>query len=265
MAEIHEGDCGNHAGARTIVAKVLRAGYYWPTVQGDCAEYVKKCAKCQEFGPLHHTRLEELHNIISPWPFAIWGMDIIGPFSPGKGQTKFLLVGVDYFTKWIEAEPLASISEKNAQNFVWKSIVCRFGVPHTIIIDNGRQFIDRGLQSFYDDLGIKSITASVEHPQTNGQAEATNKVILNELRKRLGKAKDRWTEELIEVLWAYRCTPQTTTQETPYSLTYGTEAMIPVEVAEPTIRRQMFDLTLNEESLPVNLDLVFFFFLSAKN
>ena len=101
LAEIHEGICGNHAGARTMAAKVLRAGYYWPTIQGDCAEYVKKCAKCQEFGPLHHTR-----------SFAIWGMDIIGPFSPGKGQTKFLLVGVDYFTKWIEAEPLVSISAK---------------------------------------------------------------------------------------------------------------------------------------------------------
>ena len=71
LAEIHEGICGNHVGARTMAAKVLRAGYYWPTIQGDCAEYVKKCAKCQEFGPLHHTRPEELHSIISPWPFAI--------------------------------------------------------------------------------------------------------------------------------------------------------------------------------------------------
>jgi len=238
-----------------MAAKILRVGYYWPTIQGDCAEYVKKYAKCQEFGPLHHTRPEELHNIISSWSFAIWGMDIIGPFSPGKGQTKFLLVGVDYFTKWIEVEPLASISAKNVQNFVWRSIVCQFGILHTIITDNGQQFIDRGLHSFYDDLGIKFVTASVEHPHTNGQAEAANKVILNELKKRLGKEKGRWTEELIEVLWAYRCTPQTTTQETPYSLTYETEAMIQVEVAEPTIRRQMFDLTLNEESLAVNLNL----------
>ena len=119
-------------------------------------------------------------------------MDIISPFASRKGQTNFLLVGVDYFTKWIEVEPLASISAKNVQNFVWKSIVCRFGVPNKIITDNGRQFIDRGLQSFYEDLDIKSITASV---------------ILNELKKRLGKAKGRWTEDLIEVLWAYRCTP----------------------------------------------------------
>jgi len=147
LVEIHEGICGNHAGARTMAAKVLRDGYYWPSVQGDYAEYVKKCAKCQVFDPLHHTRSEELHSIIYPWPFAIWGMDIIGPFSPRKGQTKFFLVGVDYFTKWIEAGPLASILAKNVQNFVWKSIVCRFGVPHIIITDNGRQFIDRGLQS----------------------------------------------------------------------------------------------------------------------
>ena len=95
-------------------------------------------------------------------------MDIISPFVPGKGQTKFLLMGVDYFTKWIEDEPLASISTKNVQNFVWRIIVYRFGAPHTIITNNGRQFIDRGLQSFYDNLGIKSVTASVEHPQTNG-------------------------------------------------------------------------------------------------
>jgi len=100
-------------------------------------------------------------------------MHIIGPFAPGKGQEKFLLVGVDYFTKWIEAEPLASIVAKNVQNIVWQGIVCRFGVSHTIIIDNGRQFIDRGLQYFYEDLGIKSITISVEHPQINGQVKAT--------------------------------------------------------------------------------------------
>jgi len=120
LVEIHEGVCGNHSGVRTMVANVLRANYYWPTVQGDCAEYVKKCTKYQEFDPLHHTRPEELHNIISPWPFAIWGMDIIGPFALRKGQTKFLLVGVGYFTKWIEVEPLLSISPKNVQNFVWR-------------------------------------------------------------------------------------------------------------------------------------------------
>jgi len=95
-------------------------------------------------------------------------MDIFDPFSPGKGQTKFPLVGVDCFTKWIKVEPLASISVKNIQNFVWRNIVCQFEVPYTIITDNDRQFIDRGLQSLYEDFGIKSVTSSVEQPQTNG-------------------------------------------------------------------------------------------------
>jgi len=123
----------------------FRVGYYWSTVQGDCVEYVKKCANCQKFGPLHHLKLEALHNMIFPWSFAIWGMDIIFPFAPGKGQTKFLLVGIDYFTKWIKVEPLTSILAKNVLNSVWQSIVCQFDVPHTIITDNGQQFIDRGL------------------------------------------------------------------------------------------------------------------------
>jgi len=105
-------------------------------------------------------------------------------------------------------------------------------------------------------LGIRSITSSVEHPQTNGQAEAANKVILNELKKRLGTAKGRWTEELLEALWAYRCTPQSSTKETPFSLTYGSDAMLPLELGEPSLRREMFDLKLNSESLMASLDLV---------
>jgi len=134
-------------------------------------------------------------------------MDIIGPFALGKRQCKFLLVGIDYFTKWIEAEPLIAITAQNIQNFIWNNIVCRFGLPQIIIIDNDRKFTDKGLAQFYEKLHIKHIATLVEHPQTNGQGEAANKAILNELKKRLSPAKGNWTEELLEVLWAYRCTP----------------------------------------------------------
>jgi len=179
MTELHEGICGTHSRARTMAAKVLRVGYYWPTVQGDCTKFVRKCLKCQEYDTLSHQKPENLHYILSPWPFVQWGMDIIGPFALCKGQCKFLLVGIDYFTKWIEVEPLTAITARNIQNFVWKNIVCRFGLPQVIITDNGQQFTDRGLTEFYDKLNIKHITSSVEHPQTNSQAEAVNKVILN--------------------------------------------------------------------------------------
>jgi len=166
-------------------------------------------------------------------------MDILGPFSPGKGQVKFLIVAVDYFTKWIEAKPLTTITAQQVQQFVWKDIVCRYGVPHTIITDNGQQFIDKELSKFYTGLDIKHITSSVEHPQTNGQAKAANKVILMELRKRLDNAKGRWPEELVEVLWAYRCTPQSATNESLFSLVYGANAMIPVEIGEPSLRCEL--------------------------
>ena len=105
-----------------------------------------------------------------------------------------MLVAIDYFTKWIKAEPLASITARQVQSFVWKDIVCRFGIPHTIIMDNGRQFMDRKLAEFYESLGIRNKTSFMEHAQTNGQAESANKVILNELKKRLGSAKGKWVE-----------------------------------------------------------------------
>nr|KYP36467.1 Pol polyprotein [Cajanus cajan] len=183
-------------------------------------------------------------------------MDFLGPFPKAKGQCKFLLVGVDYFTKWIEAEPLATITANNVQKFLWKNIITRFGIPYAIITDNGLQFTDQKLNKFMTDLGIRHRFTSVEHPQSNGQAEAANKVILSELKKRLGDAKGAWAEELLEVLWAYRCTPQSTTKETPFRLTYGTNAMIPVEVGEPSFRRQYFNEDSNEASLRAEIDMV---------
>jgi len=117
MKELHEGVCETHYGAQTMAAKVLRTEYYWSTVHGDCTEFVRKCIKCQEYGTLSHQNPENLHYILSPWSFVKWGMDIIGPFALGKGQCKFLLVGIDSFTKWIEFEPLRAITAQNVQKF----------------------------------------------------------------------------------------------------------------------------------------------------
>ncbi|XP_020229423.1 uncharacterized protein LOC109810380 [Cajanus cajan] len=189
MREIHEAICGSHSRARTLAAKLLRAGYYWPTLKGDCAEFVKKCVQCQKHGNLIHASATELHSISSPWPFALWGIDILGPFPIAKGQVKFLLVAVDYFTKWIEAELLACISAANVQKFVCKNVVTRFDIPYTIISDNDLQFTEKKFNSFLENLGIRHRFTSVEHPQSNGPAEAANKVILTKLKKRLGSAK----------------------------------------------------------------------------
>ncbi|XP_027933467.1 uncharacterized protein LOC114188974 [Vigna unguiculata] len=178
MNEVHNGICGMHTGRRTMKARILRAGYFWPTMEQDCEAMIRKCKGCQAHGNDVKRAPTELHSLTSPWPFAQWGMDIVRPFPVGRAQKKFILVAVDYFTKWVEAEALANITARQVHSFVWRNIICRFGLPHTIITDNGRQFIDKKLRDFYMQVGIRHVTSSVEHPQTNGQAEAMNKVIV---------------------------------------------------------------------------------------
>ena len=256
LEELHRGICGMHSGARSMAARALRAGYYWPTMKHDARELTKKCPECQKHGPLLLVPPEQLHSITDPWPFATWGMDILGPFPLAKGQVKFLIVAIDYFTKWIEAEPLATITAQQVQKFTWKNVICRHGLPNAIVTDNGRQFIDKGFEEFLQQLGIRHRLSSVEHPQTNGQAEAANKVILNELKKKLSGAKGLWAEEIPSILWGYHCTPQSSTQETPFRMTYGVDAMIPVELGETSWRRQHFDPGHNDDSVRNHLDLV---------
>ena len=148
LEEIHKGICGDHAGPRSLVSKVIRTDYFWPTMQVDALELVKKCDKCQRFGNVQRLPAERMIVITSPWPFAQWGIDIVGPLPLGKGQVKFLLVAIDYFTKWFEAAALATITEAKIQNFVWKNIIYRFGIPLTIISNNGRQFDSRASGTF---------------------------------------------------------------------------------------------------------------------
>ncbi|XP_072081062.1 uncharacterized protein [Arachis hypogaea] len=236
LAEAHEGVCGTHTGARSLASKVLRAGFFWPTLTHDSKQKIRTCNNCQRHAPLIHIPAEQLHHADISWPFNQWGLDILGPFPTAPGQVKFLIVGVDYFSKWVEAQPLARITSQQTITFVWKHIICRFGIPQHITTDNGRQFADQKFQAFLQNLKIKQHFASVEHPQTNGQAEAANKVILHALKKKLDEAKGLWAELIPEVLWGYNTTPQTSTKETPFRLVYGSEAMIPLEISQNSIR-----------------------------
>ncbi|KAK3018233.1 hypothetical protein RJ639_002767 [Escallonia herrerae] len=140
LQEVHEGICGQHLGGRTLAQKILRQGYYWPTMQKDTVEFTRRCEKCQKFAPLSHTPVAPLTSIVSPIPFAIWGMDLLGPFPMASGQRRFVIIAIDYFTKWTEAESLATITSAKCEDFFWKNVVCRFGVPRALVVDNGKQF-----------------------------------------------------------------------------------------------------------------------------
>ncbi|KAI5321259.1 hypothetical protein L3X38_030330 [Prunus dulcis] len=140
LRKIHNGVCGDHSGSRSLAYKTFRQGYFWPTIHQDANSIVKRCDKCQRFGNVPLIPAKPLTPIVSPWPFAQWGLDLIGPMPQGKGQVKYAVVAVDYFTKWVEAAPLATITAAKIEDFVWTHICCRFGIPYAIIIDNGRQF-----------------------------------------------------------------------------------------------------------------------------
>ena len=136
-------------------------------MQKDAVKLVKKCDNCQWLKNVQHILGELMMSVSLPWPFSTWGIDIVGPLPQGKKQVKFLPVAIDYFTKWIEAEPLAIITESKIQNFIWKNIVCRFGIPRTIISNNGWQFDSQNFREFYAKLGIKNHNSSPGHPQAN--------------------------------------------------------------------------------------------------
>ena len=131
----------------------------------------------------------------------------MGPFPKAVGNKKYLLVYIDYFTKWVETETLANIKDVDVKKFIRKNIVTRFGVSYVLISDNDLQFDSKAFRKYCSDLGIKNRYSTSAYSQGNGQAEAVNKVIVNGLKKRLDDAKGKWIEELPYVLWTYRTTP----------------------------------------------------------
>lgn len=150
--------------------------------------------------PLIHQPAGCLNLVSSPWPFIQWGLDILGSFPQATGSRRFVLVVVDYFTKWAEAEALANIWDVDVKKFVPRNIVTRFGAPDSLISDYRLQFDSKAFREFCSDLGIKNKYSTLAYPQSNGQAEAVNKTIMNGLKKRLEGTKGKWVEELRNVL-----------------------------------------------------------------
>ncbi|GJT34301.1 reverse transcriptase domain-containing protein [Tanacetum coccineum] len=227
LREIHEGSCSMHSG-NAMTAKSI-------------------------------VPFQEIRNktpITSPWPFYKWGIDIAGPFPEGPGKVKFLIVAIDYFTKWIEAKPVATITGNQVKKFVWDNMVCRFGLPGEIVSDNRKQFHDNPFKDWCEKLCIRQCFASVKHPQANGLVERANKSLGEGIKARLDERSKDWIGELSHVLWAHHTMIKSSNGETPFSLTYGTEAVIPAEIGMPTLRTAEVDLTKNDEALEINLDLI---------
>ena len=180
----------------------------------------------------------------------------MGPLPIGKGQCKFIIVAIDYFTKWAEAEPLATIIEQKIHNFVRGYIIYRFGIPRALVSDNGKQFDNPKFRDFCVELEIKNYYSSLAHPQSNGQAEVTIRTLKMALKTKLEDLKGKWAEYLPEVLWANRTMRKSATQETSFALAFGTEAVASVKIRLKSPRIELASVEHNEEALRLNLDLL---------
>lgn len=165
LRKIHEELCGNHAGGQSLANKDLWQGSYWPQMGEDTQDFARKCDKCQQFMPCLRNPLVEITQMNSPWPFAVWGTDIIRELPIGWGGMKYVVIAVDYFTKWVEAEALSIITTKKIKSFMLRLIICRYVVPYKLISDNGLQFESDKFQGFCDQYGIYKSFSTVMHPQ----------------------------------------------------------------------------------------------------
>jgi hypothetical protein len=138
LREVHSGTCGSHSGPRALAAKVIRQGFYWPTIICTANRVTRSCEACQKFSPRTGAPLQLTKLIAHTWPLQQWGLDIIGPLPIAQGNLKFTIIAVEYFTKCIEARAVSTITSKMTQNFFWKNIVCRLGVPSELTVDNDK-------------------------------------------------------------------------------------------------------------------------------
>jgi hypothetical protein len=156
----------------------------------DCFEYYKGCQDCQKFGNIQRVPASALNPIIKPWPFRGWGIDLIGQINPpsSKGH-KFVLLAIDYFTKWVEAISLKKVTSENMVEFVKEHIIYRFGIPQTITTDQGAQFVSLEFREFAESMGIKLFNSSPYYAQANGQAEASNKIMIKLIQKKIDQSR----------------------------------------------------------------------------
>ncbi|BFG25056.1 hypothetical protein CerSpe_113300 [Prunus speciosa] len=236
MQEIHAGECGEHQGMKRLHRQLLSVGYYWPTMEKDAHDFVKRCHTCQIHANLSHKPPTLLQDMRTPWPFHTWGLDLIGTIHPPSDGYIWILTATEYFTKWVEAIPLRKATGAAISNFIREYIVCRFGIPYKMVTDNGTPFVNKQVSSTLSGYGIKHRRSTPYYPQGNGQAEATNKTLLRILSKMVHEYEGGWSVHLPDALWAYRTSSRSATGFSPYSLVYGSDAISPVEIAIPTAR-----------------------------
>ncbi|GKE01265.1 reverse transcriptase domain-containing protein, partial [Tanacetum coccineum] len=216
LAHCHSGPTSGHHSANVTAKKVYESGFYWPSVFKDANEY---------------------------------GLDFIGPFPESRGN-KYILVVVDYVSKWVEAQALPMNDVRVVVKFL-RSLFARFGVPKALISDRGTHFCNSQLEKALQKYGVTHKLSMAYHPQSNGQTKVTNRAIKRIIERSVGYNPKGWSEKRNDALWAFRTAYKKSTGCTPFRLVYGKAFHLPVEIkhkAHWALKQCNMDLTLTSES-----------------
>nr|GEY45518.1 reverse transcriptase domain-containing protein [Tanacetum cinerariifolium] len=244
LTECHQGSIGGHHGPNYMAKKVFDSGFFWPSIYKDAHTLVKSCDACQRQGTISFKNEIPQQMIQVCEIFDVWGINFMGPFPPSKSN-KYILVVVDYVSKWVEAKALSTNDARVVVKFI-KQLFSRFDTPNALISDRGTQFCNKVLENALLKYGVTHRFATPYHPQTSGQVEVTNRGIKRILERTNGKNQKEWAEKLDDALWAFRTAYKTPIGSTPYHLVYGKAFHLPIELDHKAfwaLQEANFDLT----------------------
>jgi hypothetical protein len=251
----HNGPTGGHHGANFTAKKVFDSGFYWPTIYRDAHELVKSCDSCQRQGKISQ-KDEMPQNAIQVCEiFDVWGIDFMGPFPSSRGN-KYILVAVDYLSKWVEAKALPTNDARVVVKFL-KSLFAQFGAPRAIISDRGTHFCNDQFAKVMLKYGVTHRLSTAYHPQTSGQVEVSNRGLKRILERTVGEHRASWADKLDDALWAFRTAYKTPIGCTPYKLVYGKACHLPFELEHKAywaLKHANFDLQTAGDHRKVQLN-----------
>ncbi len=230
----HADPLGGHFGIQRTYLK-LKNKFWWPEMKQSIIDYIKSCLLCQQYNISRVKKPGRLCPIEVPeGPFQLIGIDFCGPFNRTPRDNQYVLCITDYFTRWITAIALPDCSAQTTAQAIFNEYICKYGVPQSILSDQGTHFRNQLMDSMAKLIGYNHIFSTVYHPQSNGMVERFNATFVPQLAKLHNRESNNWDEYLLPVVFAYNTGIHSTTQCSPFQLQFGREPRLPTDKPSST-------------------------------